>query len=126
MVSRSRVYDIGLALLGVLALVLKGRINDPFVLSYGGNIAASFSTFFILKLPAIPSIYQVAAAVALALLATELFEATNGFGFMSNTYDPADYIANAAGVGLAALVNMAVQFASRHRRRPNGSSGAAN
>lgn len=104
---------------------MKGRSDNPWILSYGGNLGASFSTFFILKLPAIRPKYQVATAATLALLATELFEATNGFGFMSNTYDPVDYIANAAGVALAAIVNRAVQLASRRRRETNGTVGAA-
>ena len=119
MVSHSRLTDVGLVLLGVLALVLKGRIDNPLVQSYGGNIAASFSTFFILKLPEVPPKYQVVFAIALALLATELFEATNGFGFMSNTYDPADYIANAMGVALAVVVSSIVPFARRLRGGPN-------
>jgi hypothetical protein len=37
----------------------------------------------------------------LALLVVELFEATNGFGVMTNTYDPLDFLANAVGVALA-------------------------
>jgi hypothetical protein len=104
---------------------LKGRIDNPFVQSYGGNIAASFSAFFILKLPAVPPKYQVVFAVASALLATELFEATDGFGFMSNTYDPADYIANAAGVALAAVVSISVQFVRRLRDGANDTQRTA-
>jgi hypothetical protein len=121
MISRSRLYDISLVLLGVVALVTKRHINFGIVQSYGGNIAASFSTFFRLKFPFIPSKFQAATAAALALLGTELFEAANGFGFMSNTYDPADYLANATGVALAATVNTALQLASRPRKRPNDS-----
>ena len=112
-ISRSRIYDFALVLLGVVALVLKGRINSELVQSYGGNIAASFSTFFLLKLPSVPSKFRVATAAALALLATALFEATNGFGFMSNTYDPADYLANAIGVTLGVSVDRALQLAFR-------------
>jgi len=121
MISRSRLYDISLVLLGVVALVTKRHINFGIVQSYGGNIAASFSAFFLLKLPFLPTKVQAAAAAALALLATELFEATNGFGFMSNTYDPADYLANATGVALAATVNTALQLATRPRKRSNDS-----
>jgi hypothetical protein len=123
--GRSRLYDIALVLLGVVALVTKQRIHLGIVQSYGGNIAASFSTFFLLKLPFLPTRLQATAAAALALLATELFEATNGFGFMSNTYDPADYLANAVGVALAATVNTAVQLASRPRKRPNDAPGVS-
>jgi hypothetical protein len=43
-----------------------------------------------------------AAGTALAaLLAVEAFEITDGFGVMSNTYDPLDLLANALGVAAA-------------------------
>lgn len=122
---RSRLYDISLVLLGAVALVTKRHINVGIVQSYGGNIAASFSTFFLLKLPFVPTKFQTATAAALALLATELFEASNGFGFMSNTYDSADYLANALGVALAASVNTALQLASRPRKRPSDSQSVS-
>lgn len=41
------------------------------------------------------------ATAGMALLVAELFEATNGFGVMTNVYDPFDFAANAVGVGLA-------------------------
>jgi len=37
----------------------------------------------------------------LTLLVVELFEITNGFGVMSNVYDPMDLLVNLLGVGLA-------------------------
>ena len=53
------------------------------------------------------------AAAVFALLAAELFEATDGFGVMSNVYDPGDYVANAAGVLVAVAVDVAVRRARR-------------
>jgi hypothetical protein len=117
--GRFRIVDVSFALLGALALVMKGRFGSGLVHSYGGNVAASFAAFFVLKLPVVPARFEAAAAAALALLAAELFEATSGFGFMSNTYDPVDYLANAIGVALAAAVNTAVQLRSRQRRGPS-------
>ncbi len=38
---------------------------------------------------------------ALAVAVVELFEITNGFGVMSNVYDPIDLVANVMGVTLA-------------------------
>lgn len=125
MIPRARLYDFSLVLLGVAALVMKRHIDGEMVQSYGGNIAASFSTFFLLKLPFVSSKYQVAVAAALVLLVTALFEATNGFGFMSNTYDPADYLANAVGVVIAVAVNTFMQFATRPRKRPYDFPGAS-
>jgi len=45
-------------------------------------------------------------AAVLTLLAVELFEATDGFGVMANTFDPVDFVANAVGVSLAVLVDV--------------------
>jgi hypothetical protein len=47
------------------------------------------------------------------ILDRRVFEYTDGFGFMSNTYDPWDYAANAAGVGVAIGVEAIVSLASR-------------
>jgi hypothetical protein len=52
-------------------------------------------------------------AAPLTLLAVELFEITNGFGVMANVYDPADLVANAAGVGLAVIVDLGTGTALR-------------
>ena len=120
---RTRARDLLLALSGALALVAKSRLAEfggEVVQSYGGNFAASFAVFFVLKLPGIPGRFRPAVAAALALLATELFEVTNGFGVMSNTYDPGDYIANAVGVGLAVVVDGTIVMVSRNRPRKIG------
>ncbi|MBI5033278.1 MAG: hypothetical protein HZB51_22390 [Chloroflexi bacterium] len=42
----------------------------------------------------------------IALLVVEGFEFTNGFGIMTNVYDPFDYLANALGVALAYFVDV--------------------
>jgi hypothetical protein len=126
MISRERVRDLFLVLLGVLALVFKHRFKQyggMLVHDYSGNVVASFAVFFLLKFPEIPSRFRIGGAAVLALLATELFEVTNGFGFMSNTYDPGDYLANAVGVGLALGVEGAFRLYSR-LQRPTGTTGA--
>jgi hypothetical protein len=97
-------------LCGAAGLVLKGRYRGPYqalVHSYCGNIAASFAVYFNLanlsfcmKLGRLPT-----AGWALAVVG--LFEATNGFHLMTNTYDPVDYAANATGIGLALLADVA-------------------
>jgi hypothetical protein len=42
----------------------------------------------------------------IALFVVEGFELTNGFGIMTNVYDPFDYLANALGVALAYFVDV--------------------
>jgi hypothetical protein len=116
MPSPSRAQDVLLALLGGLALVMKNqlaRFGGVLVRDYGGNAAASFAAFFVLKLPPVRSRFRLAAAAAFTLLATELFEFTDGFGFMSNIYDPGDYLANAIGVALALGVEGIMLLVSR-------------
>jgi hypothetical protein len=73
--------------------------------SYGGNVTASFAVYFILATPLQRWKLGRAVCALLALAVVELFEATDGFGFMSNTYDPADYLANLAGVVLALVMD---------------------
>ena len=123
MLIRSRARDLVFILLGILVLVMKrqlAQLGGVAVRDYGGNIAASFAAFFLLKLPAIPSGFRLAIAAASSLLVTELFEATSGFGFMSNTYDPGDYLANAIGVGLALGVEAIMLLVSRPRASVTG------
>ena len=123
MLTRSRARDLVFILLGVLVLVMKrqlAQLGGTIVRDYGGNVAASFAAFFVLKLPAIPSGLRLAVATASSLLVTELFEATSGFGFMSNTYDPGDYLANALGVGLALGVEAIMLLVSRPRASVTG------
>lgn len=123
MLVRSRARDLVFILLGVLVLVMKrhlAHLGGAIVRDYGGNVAASFAAFFVLKLPAIPSGFGLAIAAVSSLLVTELFEATNGFGFMSNTYDPGDYLANALGVSLALGVEAITLLVSRARASVTG------
>jgi hypothetical protein len=110
-------------LLGVAGLVLKGHYAGPYqdmVLSYGGNIAASFATYFVVALlPYYPRFRRLLTA-ALALAVVELFEALNGFGVMTNVYDPADYMANAVGIALALGVDTVASEISRRRADRGG------
>jgi len=91
-------------LVGAAGLVLKGSYTGPemeFVHSYLGNVAASFAVYFILATPLNRLRFGRALRAVLALGVVELFEATDGFSIMSNTYDPADYLANGLGIALA-------------------------
>jgi len=117
-------------LLGVTALVLKGWFVLPsagIVHRWGGNLAISFACYFLATIAAERSRHRKVVAAAGALLAVEAFEATNGFGFMSNVYDPVDFAANALGVGLAVLVDAATgRFAARRApQQGHGSSAPA-
>lgn len=108
--SRSlTVRNVALAVLGAFVLVLKAAYGGPFedaVYAWAGNLAVSFAIYFALLNTTMrwsrPRLY----AGALALLLVAAFEATNGFGVLLNVYDPIDFVANAAGVGLAVLVDI--------------------
>ena len=109
-------------LCGVAGLALKGRYHGPYqavVRGYCGNIAASFAVYFLLaNLPFCVKLGRLPTA-GCALAVVGLFEATNGFHLMTNTYDPVDYAANAAGIGLALLADAAASKIIR-RLKPNG------
>ncbi len=113
-------------LVGVAALVLKRQyagLGKQLVHNYGGNIAASFAVYFVfLQLP-IPTLLKKPVSAGLALALVELFEASDGFGVMTNTYDPIDFVANALGVGLALVVDTTLRFRARPPLARNGKTG---
>ena len=117
-------------LLGVAALVLKGSFVSPsagIVHRWGGNLAVSFACYFLANIPPMRTRHRKLVAAASALVAVEAFEATNGFGIMSNVYDPIDFAANALGVGLALMIDAALgRFTARRapKQRPGSSAPA--
>lgn len=107
-------------LLGVAALVLKRHYSGPFVEivhSYAGNIAASFAVYFVVRISTSGWRYGRLVAAGIALLVVELFEAADGFGVMTNVYDPVDFLANAVGVVLALVLDTLA--APRRRNEPD-------
>jgi hypothetical protein len=114
----AKARNVLLVLTGVAGLVLKGRYQGPWqalVSSYWGNVTASFAVYFILaNLPFGAKLGRLWTA-GCAFATVGLFEATDGFRLMTNTYDPFDYAANAAGIGLALLADRAT---ARFIRRP--------
>jgi hypothetical protein len=107
-VTRLKARNVLLVLLGVAALVMKRHYSGPFVdivHSYGGNASASFAVYFVIRIVTLGWRYGGLLTASVALLVVGLFEATNGFGVMTNVYDPADFVANALGVGLALVVD---------------------
>jgi hypothetical protein len=93
-------------LLGAGLFLLRRHYSGPLedlIHSYAGNIFVSFALYFVFINPLVQVQLRakriLAALLVLALV--ESFEAFNGFGFMANTYDPVDFIANAVGVGFA-------------------------
>jgi hypothetical protein len=107
-------------LLGVIGLVLKRQYSGPYaetVLSYWGNLTATFAVYFIVRsISTFGGLSRIASA-SIALLIVELFEATNGFGVMTNVYDPFDFAANAMAIALAVAVDISVSLISGRRDR---------
>lgn len=106
MINRA-IRNLLMVLAGVICLLLKrwfAHYLGDLAFSYVGNLSASFAVYFILSIPAIPKLTRGMIA-ALALLVVEGFELTNGFGIMTNVYDPFDYLANAIGIGVAMSVD---------------------
>ena len=120
MTARIRFRDLLMVLAGVGCLLLKrwfAKSLGDLAFSYVGNLSASFAVYFLVSIAATPKLTRVMIA-GIALLVVELFELTDGFGIMTNVYDPFDYLANALGVGLAYCVDAA----SVCRFRDNGGS----
>jgi hypothetical protein len=110
------IRNVALAVLGAAVLVLKSAYHGSFedaLNAYAGNVAVSFALYFAAINATSAYRGPRLAAAALTLLVVELFEVANGFGVMTNVYDPADLIANAAGVGLAVIVDLVTSAALR-------------
>ena len=107
----TKTRNVAFVLLGVIGLVLKGHYLGPqpeLVRSYGGNISVSFAVYFMFTHVPLRLRFRKLMTAGLSLAAVDLFEATDGFQLMSNTYDPLDYVANAAGIGLALWIDAMV------------------
>ena len=85
------------------------------MLNYAGNLCASFAVYFIVRLASGKMRFNRVIIAITALLIVELFEATNGFGVMSNTYDRLDFLANALGITLAIVVDISTERVSRNQ-----------
>lgn len=97
-----------MVLAGVAGLLMKDWFSDSvseLAYSYVGNLAVSFAVYFLVSIAARARLNRVTLAV-IALVVVEGFELTNGFGMMTNVYDPFGYLANALGVALAYLVDV--------------------
>ena len=104
------IRNISFVLLGVFGLILTSKYVGPyyeFVHSYAGNVTASFAVYFVVSIGSREFRLNRLIVAVIALLVVDLFEATNGFGVMANTYDPFDFLANAIGVALAIGVDIA-------------------
>lgn len=108
-------------LIGVAGLLLKswfsGSLSD-FTYSYAGNLSVSFAVYFIVRLGALGKMKPGFCAI-IALVIVELFEATNGFGVMTNIYDRFDFLANALGVALGVAVDLIASRISLRRATLN-------
>ncbi|HNQ77339.1 MAG TPA: hypothetical protein PKJ37_00260 [Acidobacteriota bacterium] len=95
-------------ILGVVMLVFKSRYSGPIeeiIHSFAGNFFVSAAVYFLARIGLSQVGQGIFSAAMAAILATELFEITDGFGVMSNTFDPVDLLVNPAGVAAAVLID---------------------
>jgi hypothetical protein len=121
--------NVAMALLGAVVLVLLPGYDGPFDVilgSYGGNVTASFALYFAALAATERYRRPRFLAASATLLAVELFETTDGFGVMSNVFDPIDFVANVAGIGLAVIVDVATTpLVRRHHESTAGRHGSS-
>ena len=106
--NKQKVRNVLFILLGVLVLLLKQCYNGPdqeIVKSYSGNLSISFAVYFIICFSSDHWKQNKLITAIISLTIVELFEITNGFGIMTNTYDAIDLFVNIVGVILALAVD---------------------
>ena len=106
--NKQKVRNVLFILFGVLVLLLKQIYNGPaleIVKSYSGNLSISFAVYFLLCFSSDHWKQNKLITAIISLIIVELFEITNGFGIMTNTYDVIDLFANLIGVTLALAVD---------------------
>jgi hypothetical protein len=101
-------------LAAIVVFLMKAHYHGPLSRifhDYGGNFVVSFAVYFIVAIALIDRPYGRSIAALATLLVVESFELADGYGIMSNVFDPLDLLANAAGIGLA----LAVDWLARRR-----------
>ncbi len=69
--------------------------------SYGADVALPFGAYYLGKLINLPKIANEWVNAAAGFVGCSLFEVGQGLGLYEGTFDPKDFIAYAAGTGLA-------------------------
>ena len=106
--GKEKVRNVLFILLGVLVLLIKHSYNgsgQEIVNSYSGNLSISFAVYFLICFNSNHWKKNKLITAIISLIIVELFEITNGFGLMTNTYDAIDLFANLIGVILALAVD---------------------
>jgi hypothetical protein len=91
-------------LIGAIFFLLKTQYAGPLeeiVHAYLGNFSVSFAVYFVFANLQFGVKTKRLVAASSAFAVVELFEAFDGFGVMSNTYDPIDFFVNAVGIAVA-------------------------
>lgn len=101
--TAEKVRNVFFVLLAAAVFMLKRQYAGPLdeiVHAYAGNLLVSFAIYFLFANLQFPLRFKRYLAAAIAFAVVESFEAFNGFGVMTNTYDPLDFLANAVGIAL--------------------------
>lgn len=108
----TKARDVSFIVIAVLMLVLKRYYSGPLeevVYSYAGNFVVSFAVYFIMKQLPLFSKPKSILTACLALVPVEMFEVFDGFGIMTNVYDPIDLLANALGIVFALVIDTSLR-----------------
>jgi hypothetical protein len=101
-----------LIILAISAFILKSQYQGPYqelVVNYGSNILISFVIYLLLSLYAEINDINRFIVFIIALTIVELFEVTNGYGFIKNIYSSLDLLANFIGIMLAAFLDLSIK-----------------
>ena len=120
-----KIRNVLFVLLGIALLLSKRWYSGPLsdiVHAYLGNVSVSFAIYFLFANLELPQGFMGILAAGCAFTVVELFEAFDGFGVMSNTYDPIDFLANALGIAVAFLIDTKLRRRHANRVKPEAPS----
>jgi len=115
---RAVARNLGFVAVAIVLFLMKKQYAGPFeelVVAYGGNVTVSFALYFVfLRMCMMSPRFGGLIAAVLVLVCVQSFELLDGFGFMANSYDAFDLLANAIGVGLAFGIDTVLVRKEKH------------
>ena len=102
-----RILCIAIGVGGLLFSRHYSGVGASFLQAYGANVSVSFAAYFLLRILNLPPRGSKYAAALYAFLAVSAQEVAQALRLYPGMFDALDFLFDAAGVGLALVIDMA-------------------